>query len=147
MTSPLVTVSVRLKYLILLSFLHQTDRQSLQILLFYFKIHLSAALIETFAHMICFRTSFKITYDCSIIFPTSFALFSYSIVTLPIFFLQSATHYFIKTFTFTLQFTGYFMKALRCNGFVAGPNSTEFLLCYFLIIHYFERPAPKCPPH
>ena len=31
-------------------------------------------------------------------------------------------------------------KALRCNGFVVGPNSAGS--CYvFLIIYYFERPA------
>ena len=34
----------------------------------------------------------------------------------------------------------YVTKSLRCNGFVAGPISAGSFM-FFLIIHYFERPA------
>ena len=42
-----------------------------------------------------------------------------------------------------LQFTGYVTKALRsANGFRrAEPNSAGSFLHFFLIKHYFERPA------
>ena len=44
--------------------------------------------------------------------------------------------------TIFLQFTRQVTKALRCNGFVAD-QTPQVPFMFFLIIHYFERPAPS----